>query len=71
MGYTSPILEKERKTKILFQSLVSELKKKCWGKQTTTKQKAIYFCLRLVIFLANKASASLLPDNTGGELNCV
>lgn len=46
MGYTSPILEKERKTKILFQTLVSELKKKCWGKQTT-KQKQYTFVLGL------------------------
>lgn len=28
MGHTSPILGKERETKILFQTLVSELKKK-------------------------------------------
>lgn len=41
MGHTSPISEKERETKILFQTLVSELKKKVLGK-TDKKQKTTH-----------------------------
>lgn len=55
MGHTSPILGKKLETKILFQTLVSELKKKVFGETNKTK-KTIPVCLGLVALPGNKAS---------------
>lgn len=72
MGHNSLILEKKRETEILFQTLVSEFKKKeVLGKQTTKQKTATHLCLGLVIFPGNKVSCLSATRCHRKELNCV